>query len=245
MVDSVRLSATDLIAGYPGREQVLKEASIEVPPGARVVLLGANGCGKTTLMRCLSGAMRGKSGDVCVDGVPLADNKRALRAHRSVVQLVLQDPDDQLFSADVTQDVSFGPMNQGLDADTVRARVEEALALLGVTHLAERATHHLSYGERKRVATAGAVAMRPAVLLLDEPTAGLDARGIADMVQALERLNGLGTGMLIATHDIPFALDWADQAAIMLDGVITQGPVAEVLADADLVTGLGSPVRGR
>ena len=115
---------------------------------------------------------------VAVDGRPLEHSRRGLRAHRQEVQLVLQDPDDQLFSASVAQDVSFGPVNLGLPEDDVRARVAEALRLLAVEHLADRPTHQLSYGERKRVAIAGAVAMRPCVLLLDEPTAGLDPSAV-------------------------------------------------------------------
>ena len=131
--------------------------------------------------------------------------------------------------------MSFGPLNLGLDHDAVRARVAEALDLLGIAHLAERATHQLSYGERKRVATAGAVAMRPAHLLLDEPTAGLDAAGVADLTAALDRLTALGTTIAVATHDAGFALGWADEAAVVADGSVTQGPVAEVLDDAALL----------
>jgi len=229
------LSAESVTLSWPGRPPTLTRATLTLPAGRRVALRGANGSGKTTLLRCLAGSHRPDAGRVVLDGVALGPGRGALRAHRRRVQLVLQDPDDQLFSADVTQDVSFGPLNLGLDPDAARARVAEALALLGVTHLADRATHQLSYGERKRVATAGAVAMRPAVLLLDEPTAGLDPAGVAEMTAALDRLTALGTTIAVATHDAGFALGWADEAAVVADGSVTQGPVADVLDDADLL----------
>lgn len=237
------LAARGLVAGYPGRPPVLDGADIALRAGRRTVLLGANGSGKTTLLRCLSGAHRPAGGAVAYEGGPLRHDRAGLRAHRARVQLVLQDPDDQLFSADVRQDVSFGPMNLGLPPDEVAARVAEALELLGATHLAERATHHLSYGERKRVATAGAVAMRPAVLLLDEPSAGLDPAGAAGMLAALSRCEAQGTTVAFATHDVDLALAWADDAALVVDGRVESGPVADLLDRGDLVerAGLARP----
>ncbi|WP_040159953.1 energy-coupling factor ABC transporter ATP-binding protein [Nigerium massiliense] len=228
------LAALNLDAGYPGRP-VLQGASLELTAGRRTVLLGANGSGKTTLLRCLAAAHHPDRGRIEYDGVPLASGRDALRTHRRRVQLVLQDPDDQLFSADVTQDVSFGPLNMGLPEDEVRARVAEALDVLGVAKLAERATHQLSYGERKRVAVAGAVAMRPGVLLLDEPTAGLDPVGVSEMIGALERLGQRGTTIVIATHDVDLALAWADEAAVVEGGRVTTGPVVDVLSDPGLL----------
>ncbi len=215
------LTAHDVVVGYPGAGPVLTGASLTLAPGRRVALLGANGSGKTTLLQCLAGALRPTSGAVALDGEPLAHTRAGLRAHRRRVQLVLQDPDDQLFSADVTQDVSFGPLNLGLDEAAARARTREALDLLGIAHLAGRPTHQLSYGERKRVTLAGAVAMRPDVLLLDEPTAGLDPAGVAELLAALA---GLGAGMVIATHDVDLALAWADEVAVVVGGRVAQGP---------------------
>lgn len=229
------LEADQVWAGYPGRGPVLRGASLALPTGVRVALLGANGSGKTTLLRCLSGAHRPDRGRVLRAGKALGYGAGDLRAHRAHVQLVLQNPDDQLFSADVHQDVSFGPLNLGWDHDEVRRRVAEALDVLGITHLAERATHQLSYGERKRVATAGAVAMRPGVLLLDEPTAGLDPEGVHEMLAALERLIAADTTVLMATHDVDLALAWADVAAVVADGVVTQGAPVDVLDDTELL----------
>jgi cobalt/nickel transport system ATP-binding protein len=229
------LAATGLVVGYDRGPRVLDGASIQLPAGRRLAVLGANGSGKTTLLRCLSGALRPVAGEVTVDGQRLEHTRRGLRAHRQEVQLVLQDPDDQLFSASVAQDVSFGPVNLGLDDDTVRARVAEALRLLAVEHLADRPTHQLSFGERKRVAIAGAVAMRPCVLLLDEPTAGLDPSAVAEALAALARLESSGSTVVMSTHDVDLALRWADEVAVVVDRAVVQGSPAEVLGDDALL----------
>lgn len=225
------LTAHDLVAGFHGREPVLRGAHLSLGDTGRVALLGANGSGKTTLLRCLSGAHKPTSGTVERDGLRLAHGRTDLHEHRRAVQLVLQDPDDQLFSADVTGDVSFGPLNLCQSREEAAARVAEVLAELSITHLANRPTHHLSYGERKRVALAGAVAMRPRMLLLDEPTAGLDPAGTAEAMAVLERLHASGTALLVATHDVDLALAWADEVAVVSDGVVIQGPATQILAD--------------
>ena len=229
------VTAHGLVAGYDGGPRVLDGAAIALPAGRRVAVLGANGSGKTTLLRCLSGALRPAAGEVAVDGHRLEHTRRGLRAHRQEVQLVLQDPDDQLFSASVAQDVSFGPVNLGLDEATVRERVAEALRLLAVGHLADRPTHQLSFGERKRVAIAGAVAMRPCVLLLDEPTAGLDPSGVAEALAALARLEEHDATVVLSTHDVDLALRWADEVAVVVDRAVVQGSPAAVLGDDDLL----------
>ena len=229
------LAATGLVVGYESGPRVLDGASISLPAGRRLAVLGANGSGKTTLLRCLSGALRPRAGEVTVDGSRLEHTRRGLRAHRQEVQLVLQDPDDQLFSASVAQDVSFGPVNLGLDDDTVRARVAEALRLLAVEHLADRPTHQLSFGERKRVAIAGAVAMRPCVLLLDEPTAGLDPSAVAEALAALARLEEADSTVVMSTHDVDLALRWADEVAVVVDRAVVQGSPADVLGDDALL----------
>ena len=230
------LAAHSLVAGYERGRRVLDGASLTVPAGHRVAVLGANGSGKTTLLRCLSGALRPAAGAVTLDDAPLEHSRRGLRAHRQEVQLVLQDPDDQLFSASVAQDVSFGPLNLGLPEEEVRARVAEALRLLAVDALAARPTHQLSYGERKRVAIAGAVAMRPCVLLLDEPTAGLDPSAVAEALAALGRLQGAGSTVVMSTHDVDLALAWADEVAVVVDRVVVQGRPEDLLGDDALLT---------
>jgi cobalt/nickel transport system ATP-binding protein len=231
----LNVAAAGLVVGYDRSRPVLDGASLTVPAGRRLALLGANGSGKTTLLRCLSGALAPTRGRVTVDGVELRHTRAGLRAHRQAVQLVLQDPDDQLFSASVAQDVSFGPMNLGLSDEQVRERVAEALALLAVEHLAGRPTHQLSYGERKRVAIAGAVAMRPCVLLLDEPTAGLDPSAVAEALAALTRLQDVDSTVVMSTHDVDLALRWADEVAVVVGGQVVQGRPEDVLADDPLL----------
>ncbi|MDO4412888.1 energy-coupling factor ABC transporter ATP-binding protein [Cutibacterium sp.] len=235
MSKDVLLSTDHLYATHPGRPMVLADVNVSFRAGVRVAILGANGSGKTTLLRCLSGSLKPVKGGVKRGNTVLGYGRAQLREHRRAVQLVLQDPDDQLFSADVSQDVSFGPMNMGLDVEEVRDRVAEALQLLGASHLAERATHQLSYGERKRIAVAGAVAMRPDLLLLDEPSAGLDPVGVTTMLEALDRLRDHGTTVAMATHDVDLALAWADEALIVVDGGVQQGPIDELLANAAVV----------
>lgn len=237
------LAAHELRVGFPGGPDVLRDASITTMRAHRLVLLGANGSGKTTLLRTLSGALRPRAGTVSLQGQPLAYGRRDLTGHRLRVQLVLQDPDDQLFSAEVSSDVSFGPANLGLGPEAVRERVAEALALLAITHLADRPAHHLSFGQRKRVALAGAVAMRPEVLLLDEPTAGLDPAGIESLMDCLQRLELSGTTVVLSTHDVDLAWSWADEVAVVADGSVVQLDVAVALRDEGLLarTGLRLP----
>jgi cobalt/nickel transport system ATP-binding protein len=234
-VSHLTLAAEHLVVGYDRGRTVLDGASLTVPPGRRLALLGANGSGKTTLLRCLSGALRPARGRVTLDGAGLEHSRSGLRAHRQAVQLVLQDPDDQLFSASVAQDVSFGPVNLGLPGSEVRTRVAEALDLLAVAHLAGRPTHQLSYGERKRVAIAGAVAMRPCLLLLDEPTAGLDPTAVGEALAALARLQDADSTVVMSTQDVDLALRWADEVAVVVDGGVVQGPPDAVLGDDALL----------
>src|SRR3954465_11566821 len=229
------LAAERLVVGYERGRVVLDGASLTVPAGRRLALLGANGSGKTTLLRCLSGALKPSAGAVTVDGVPLERSRRALKAHRQEVQLVLQDPDDQLFSASVAQDVSFGPLNLGLPEAEVRERVAEALRLLAVDSLAGRPTHQLSYGERKRVVIAGAVAMRPCVLLLDEPTAGLDPSAVTETLAALARLQEHDSTVVMRTHDVDLALRWADEVAVVVGRTVVHGRPDDVLEDDGLL----------
>lgn len=230
------LTAQSLGFHYLGGPAVLDGATLEVRPGRRLALLGANGSGKSTLLSCLAGNLEPSSGHVLLDGQPLRYTRSGLREHRQEVQLVLQDPDDQLFSADVAQDISFGPMNLGLPIAQVRDRVEEALDLLSITHLRRKPTHQLSFGEKKRVAVAGAIAMRPCVLLLDEPTAGLDPFGVEEMLAALHRLEQHDTTVVVSTHDVAFALEWAAEMAIIKDGAVVSGAPRELLADEMVLT---------
>ncbi|MBB1026560.1 ABC transporter ATP-binding protein, partial [Dietzia sp. DQ11-38-2] len=207
---------------------VLDGADLTIPAGARLALLGGNGSGKTTLMRLLVGLNRLDAGELELDGERVRDRRADRTRLRQSVQMVLQEPDDQIFATTVRADVSFGPVNLGLDRAEVADRVDEALAALAITDLADRVPHHLSFGQRKRVALAGALAMRPRVLLLDEPTAGLDPLSCEDLLAALESLRAAGAAILMATHDVDLAWAWADDAVVLSGGALVRGPVHRV-----------------
>ncbi|ALE82627.1 energy-coupling factor ABC transporter ATP-binding protein [Pseudonocardia sp. HH130629-09] len=229
------LEARGLVFAYPDGPVVLDGADLAVDPGRRLAVLGPNGGGKTTLFRLLLGLLAPAAGEVLLDGEPVRRTRRGLVRLRESAQLVLQDPDDQLFSADVAQDVSFGPLNLGLDGAEVDARVHDALAAVGIADLADRPTHRLSFGQRKRVAIAGALAVRPRVLVLDEPTAGLDPAGVEELVVVLQDLQCAGTAVVLSTHDVDLAHRWADDVAVVARGRVRRGPAAEILGDAALL----------
>ncbi|NJQ01659.1 ATP-binding cassette domain-containing protein [Streptomyces sp. PLAI1-29] len=224
---------------YADGPPVLSGVTFAVHPGRSLALLGRNGSGKTTLLRLLSGGLRPSAGELRLDGRPVGGGRAELTRLRTSVQLVLQDPDDQLFAASVGQDVSFGPLNLGLPPEEVDRRVAESLAALEIAALRDRPTHLLSYGQRKRAAIAGAVAMRPRVLLLDEPTAGLDPRGRERLLAVLDRLRATGTTVVMATHDVDLALRWADEAALLTPRGPRTGPAAGMLADPALLSAAG------
>ncbi|GAA4908516.1 energy-coupling factor ABC transporter ATP-binding protein [Streptomonospora salina] len=229
------LSGHGLAFRYPDTAPVFTALDVRIAQGSVVGVLGPNGGGKTTLLRLLSGSLTPETGEIHVDGERVRRGRRALNELRRRVQLVFQDPDDQLFSASVSQDVSFGPMNLGLAADAARERVAWALEALEITDLADQPTHLLSYGQRKRVVLAGALAMRPSVLVLDEPTAGLDPEGVESLVQTLEGLRAAGTTLVVSTHDVDLAYRWADTVLLLNRGLLASGPARDVLADPALL----------
>ncbi|MEW2636082.1 ATP-binding cassette domain-containing protein [Streptomyces sp. NPDC048389] len=224
-------------AGYAYEDgpAVLSGVGLGLAEGRSTALLGRNGSGKTTLLRLLSGGLRPATGGLRLCGEPVTYDRAGLTRLRTTVQLVLQDPDDQLFAASVEQDVSFGPMNLGLEEAEVRTRVDESLAAMDIVALRDRPTHLLSYGQRKRAAIAGAVAMRPRVLILDEPTAGLDPHGQERLLEVLGGLRAGGTTVVMATHDVDLALRWADDAAVLTPDGLRTGPARELLSDRALL----------
>ncbi|MGW0760593.1 energy-coupling factor ABC transporter ATP-binding protein [Streptomyces sp. NPDC002814] len=239
MSDAALVALRGASFAYEDGPAVLDGLDFEVREGRALALLGRNGTGKTTLMRLLSGGLRPHRGELTLDGKRVSYDRKGLTRLRTTVQLVVQDPDDQLFAASVAQDVSFGPLNLGLPDPDVRARVDEALAALDITALADRPTHLLSYGQRKRTAIAGAVAMRPRVLILDEPTAGLDPDGQERLLATLGALRAGGTTVVMATHDVDLALRWADDTALLTPSGVRTGPAAEILARTDLLQQAG------
>ena len=211
---------------YPNGVVGLDGVDLSVAHGERVAVLGPNGAGKTTLMLHLNGLLAG-DGALDVAGI------RDVRELRAAVGLVFQDPDDQLFMPTVGEDVAFGPLNLGLTRDEVAARVRVALAAVRMSHVEDRAPHQLSLGQRRRVAIATVLAMRPRLLVLDEPSANLDPRARREL---LEVLDAVDRTMLVVTHDLPFAARLCERAVILSGGrVVADGPCAEILADEDLL----------
>ena len=226
---------------YPDSSVGLDNCSLHIMRGARTVVLGANGAGKTTLFLHLNGILRPKTGAVFYGDSPLDYSRQGLHSLRSRVGMVFQNPDSQLFSASVREDVSFGPLNLGLDTGTVRNRVEEALHAVGMIECADKPVHNLSYGQKKRACIAGVLAMRPEVLILDEPMAGLDAIMQKELVAILELLHAAGLTVIIATHDLDLAYGWADEAIVLQKGqLLAQGNASEVLLRAEVQTELSA-----
>jgi cobalt/nickel transport system ATP-binding protein len=239
------LEVRRLTYAYPGDVAALSGLDLRVARGRRLAILGPNGAGKTTLLLHLNGTLRPATGQVLLEGAVTGYSRADLSAWRRRVGLVLQDADDQLFAASVAEDVSFGPLNLGLSEAEAARRVEESLAALRIADLAERPTHMLSFGQKKRVAIAGAVAMRPELLLLDEPTAGLDHHGAVHLLAVLEKLEAQGTTLVFTTHDVDLAYAFADEVALFDGGkVLAQGAAATILADEALLKAarLASPL---
>ncbi|MBE1236761.1 ABC transporter ATP-binding protein [Phaeovibrio sulfidiphilus] len=230
------LEARGLGFAYPEAGEVLRGVDLSLHAGERLVLAGANGSGKTTLLLLLAGLLTPREGTLLCDGQPRGRSRRAVRAWHSRVGLVFQDPDDQLFAPTVFEDVSFGPLNQGCDAALTRQRVDRALAALGIADLAERPPHSLSFGQKKRVSIAGVLAMEPGVLLLDEPTAGLDPEACEDLLETLAALAASGTAVVVATHTMDEAWAWADRIALFGgQRIVACGPPEAIFRDLSLL----------
>jgi len=223
------LEARDLTFAYGPGAPAIRRMNFSLAEPRRVCLLGANGVGKSTLMMLLNGTLRPQEGELSILGGPIDYSRAGLHALRREVGVVLQDPDDQLFAATVEQDVAFGLLNNNMDSASARVIVTRTLQRLGIGHLADRPVHELSLGEKKRAALAGILVLRPKIILLDEPAAGLDYAGISAMLGLLNDLYASGTTLIVTTHDTDLAYEWADQAWIMHDGhIAAQGPVGDV-----------------
>jgi cobalt/nickel transport system ATP-binding protein len=207
-----KIEVGNLSFTYPDGRQALRGVSLRVEPGEKVALVGPNGAGKSTLLLHLNGILRG-TGEVRVAGLDLIEQN--LGKIRAAVGLVFQNPDDQLFSPTVFDDVAFGPMHMGWPEATVRRKVDEALAAVGMAAYRERVSHHLSIGEKKRIAIATVLSMDPEILVLDEPTAGLDPRARRHLITLLHQLD---MTMLVSTHDIRMVAELFPRTAIMEDG---------------------------
>jgi cobalt/nickel transport system ATP-binding protein len=225
------LDVRGLAYAYPDGHQALYGVDLHVHQGERVALLGPNGAGKTTLVLHLNGILTAGAGSVSVSGLPV--EKSHLQEIRRRVGVVFQDPDDQLFMGTVRADVGFGPANLGVKGTELDRRVMHALDLVAMADFVDRPPHHLSFGQRRRVAVATVLAMEPEILVLDEPSSNLDPasrRELADILRSLD------VTLLMVTHDLPYALELCPRAVVLSDGsVVADGPTYDVLTDDALM----------
>ncbi len=233
-----KISVQDVRFAFPGGGPVLDGVSFEIGHGESVAVVGANGAGKTTLLKHLNGILLPERGHVAVGDVKVGPG--TLAHVRQAVGTVFQDPDDQLFMPSVFEDVAFGPLNFGMEAQDCASRVQSCLEEVGAWHLRERAPHQLSGGEKRRVAIAAVLAMSPGILLLDEPSTGLDPKGRR---QIIELLKGFSHSKIIVSHDLELVRDLCPRTIILHEGkVAADGITDDLLLDAPLMNRAGLEV---
>jgi cobalt/nickel transport system ATP-binding protein len=226
------IEVKDLKFAYPDATPALRGISFRIRHGESVAIVGANGAGKSTLLLHLNGYLTPTSGQVRIGDFPLA--KETLQEVRRTVGMVFQDPDDQLFMSTVYDDVAFGPLNLGLPMDEVHTRVQNALETVGVLELKDRPSHRLSAGQKRRVAIATILSMSPDILVMDEPSAGLDPRSRRQLIELLQSFKH---SKIIATHDLDMVLDICERTIIVHDGMVkADGPTTEIFMNENLLT---------
>ena len=230
------IEAKDIVYKYPDGTLALDRANLSVEKGEMVALLGPNGAGKSTLFLHFNGILKPKSGKILLKGAPIKYDAKSLMEVRKTVGIVFQNSDDQLFAPTVKQDVAFGPLNLGLKDEEVEKRVKEALKEVGMEGFENKPPHHLSGGQKKRVAIAGILAMHPEIMVLDEPTAGLDPMGASKIMKLLYKLNKEGITIIISTHDVDLVPIYANKIFVMgKTKIVKSGTVEEVFSDVKTI----------
>lgn len=233
---NIQLSTENLSFTYPDGTQALKNINIEIEKGEKVAIIGPNGAGKSTLFSHFNGLTEPTSGCVKIEGKPISFEKDELLKVRQKVGIVFQDPNDQLFAPTVKEDIAFGPMNLGLSYDEVEKRVEDTLKMVGMENYEDKTPHHLSGGQQKRIAIAGIIAMKPELMILDEPTAGLDPDGVEKVLNILNQLNKEGMTLIISSHDIDMISKYADKIFVLYNGeIIESGNKNKIFSDMELL----------
>lgn len=235
-MQQIHLETKNLSFTYPDGTEALKNVNIQIKKGEKIAIMGPNGAGKSTLFSHFNGLSEPTSGHVEIDGEKIVFTREELLKVRQKVGIVFQDPNDQLFAPTVKEDVAFGPMNLGLDYDEVNARIKEALEMVGMSGFEDKTPHHLSGGQQKRVAIAGIIAMRPEIMILDEPTAGLDPEGVDKVLNILNKLNEEGMSIIISSHDIEMVNHFADKIFVLYGGeIIAKGDKHQIFSDKELL----------
>ncbi len=225
------ISTTNLHYSYPDGQRALKGVNLLVKEGETLAIIGPNGAGKSTLLLHFNGILRSSNGAVKVLGMPVGDDN--LKTIRSQVGMVFQDPDDQLFSPTVYDDVAFGPINMGLEEEQIEREVDRALGMVGLEGYQQRLSHHLSFGEKKRAAIATVLSMSPRLLVLDEPTSNMDP---ATKWSVIEILKELSVTKIIVSHDLEMVEELCRRVVVFGDGrVIADGAAGSILANKELL----------
>ena len=227
---NIQLSTENLSFTYPDGTQALKNINIEIEKGEKVAIIGPNGAGKSTLFSHFNGLTEPTSGCVKIEGKAISFEKDELLKVRQKVGIVFQDPNDQLFAPTVKEDIAFGPMNLGLSYGEVEKRVEDALKMVGMENYEDKTPHHLSGGQQKRIA------MKPEIMILDEPTAGLDPDGVEKVLNIMNQLNKEGMTLIISSHDIDMISKYADKIFVLYNGeIIESGNKNKIFSDMELL----------
>ena len=230
------LKVENLSYSYDDGTKALTDVNLEIKKGDMVSLLGKNGAGKSTLFLHFNGIFKPTKGRILIDGEELKYDKKSLIKFRQKVGIVFQNPDDQLFAPTVEEDVAFGPLNLGLSQEETQKRVDDALKKVGMDGFQRKAPHHLSGGQKKRVAIAGILAMQPELMVLDEPTSGLDPQGAIDILELLYELNDEGMTIIISTHDVDLVPNYAKKVFVLVEGsLIAEGTPKEIFAQPEIL----------
>ena len=230
------LETKDVNFQYEDGTEALKNINLKIKKGKKISFVGVNGSGKSTLFLNLNGVLKPTKGTVIYDGNEVKYNHKFLLSLRKNIGIVFQDPDNQLFSASVYQEVSFGAMNLKLSDIEVRSRVDEALNSVGMYEYRDKAVHFLSYGQKKRVSIADILVMNPEIIVFDEPTSSLDPKHSKQIVNIFDELNERGMTVILSTHDVELAYSWSDYIVVMKDGeIVREGTPYEIFSDDNLI----------
>lgn len=230
------ISTHNLCFTYHDGTKALKNINIDIKKGEKVAIIGPNGAGKSTLFSHFNGLSEPSSGCVKLEGKAISFEKDELSKVRQKVGIVFQNPNDQLFAPTVKEDVAFGPMNLGLSYNEIEKRVKDALKMVGMEGCENKTPHHLSGGQQKRIAIAGIIAMKPEIIILDEPTAGLDPDGVEKVLAIMNQLNQEGVTLIISSHDIDMISEYADKIFVLYNGeIIESGSKNEIFSNRELL----------
>lgn len=235
-MSEILLKAQNLTYKYEDGTLALKDISLEIKSGEKLAVLGPNGSGKSTFFLCLNGVRKPQKGTLTLEGKDYDYSRKGLLHLRSSVGIVFQDPDNQLFSAGVYEEIAFGPLNLGLSEAEVRILVDDAIEKLEMSSFQHKPTHFLSGGQKKQVSIADIIVMEPKIIIFDEPTSALDPKHCTLVKERIEKLSIQGKTVLLSTHDVDYALEWADRIVVFKDGTIEKsGTPEEIFSDLSLL----------